>query len=56
MDRPLLDKLCDYTILNYKFKHFFQPKKTVLISALIREQKKPGNKVRTGQNVLTSQK
>ncbi len=23
MDRPLLDKLCDYTILNHQFKLFF---------------------------------
>ncbi len=37
-DRPLLDKQCDYIILNSKSKNLFQPSKTVLISALIGKQ------------------
>ncbi len=37
MDRPLLDSLRHYTILNHKSKHFFPALKIVLISALIGE-------------------
>ncbi len=37
MDRPLLDKLRDYTLLNYYSKHCFQALKTALISALIKK-------------------